>query len=203
MAQRIEAAIEWRKIQGGKETCSIAIDATKVAQFLEVSHAHGDIIGGEYPHHLVPFDGMDKIKVQELLDGKLEEYRKVSIVSEVKVTVISFQDTPSGVLTVEFFQDDHNQTMNQTISLRTWNPQPVLRLSRLEVYFPISLLVEYLVNQLTYGSQSTNYFPQIATIWGLPTQTTMESPGAIKLLHQAETRAYNLAAICLTHISFA
>ena len=73
MAQRIEAAIEWRKIQGGKETCSIAIDATKVAQVLEVSHEHGDIIGGEYPHHLVPFDGMDKIKVQELLDGKLED----------------------------------------------------------------------------------------------------------------------------------
>ena len=44
---------------------------------------------------------MDKIKVQEILDGKLEEYGKVYIASEVKVTVMSFQDTPSGVPTME------------------------------------------------------------------------------------------------------
>ena len=46
-------------------------------------------------------DGMDKIKVQELLDGKLEEYGKVSIASKVTVTVMSFQDTPSGFTTME------------------------------------------------------------------------------------------------------
>ena len=44
---------------------------------------------------------MDKIKVQELLDGKLEEYEKVSLDRKVKVTVMSFQDTPSGVPTME------------------------------------------------------------------------------------------------------
>ena len=75
----MEAAIKWRKMQGVKVTFSFVIDATKVAQLLEVSHTHGDIIGGEYPQHLIQIDGMDKIKVQELLDGKLEEYGKVSI----------------------------------------------------------------------------------------------------------------------------
>ena len=44
---------------------------------------------------------MGKIKVQELLDGKLEEYGKVSIAREVKVAVMSFQDTPGGVTTME------------------------------------------------------------------------------------------------------
>ena len=79
MAQKMEAAIEWRNMQGVKVTFSLDIDATKVAQVLEVSHTHGDIIGGEYPQRLIQIDGMDKIKFQELLYGKLEEYGKVSI----------------------------------------------------------------------------------------------------------------------------
>ena len=66
-----------------------------------MSHAHGATIGREYPRHLIPIDGMDNIKVQELLDSKLEEYGKVSILSKVKVTVMSFQDTPIGLLTME------------------------------------------------------------------------------------------------------
>ena len=45
VAQRMEAAIERRNMQGGKGTFSLDIDATKVAQVLEVSHVHGDIIG--------------------------------------------------------------------------------------------------------------------------------------------------------------
>ena len=68
---------------------------------MEISHAHGAIIGSEYPHNLIPIDGMDQIKVQELFDETLEEYRKVSISIKVKLMVISFQDTPSGVLTME------------------------------------------------------------------------------------------------------
>ena len=49
LAQRMEAAIKRRNMQGDKGTFSIAIVATKVAQVLEMSHAHGSIIGGEYP----------------------------------------------------------------------------------------------------------------------------------------------------------
>ena len=84
----MEAAIEWRKMQGVKVTFSLVIDATKFAQLLEVSHTHVDIIGGEYPQHLIQIDGMDKINVQELLDGNLEEHGKVYISIKVKVTVM-------------------------------------------------------------------------------------------------------------------
>ena len=70
VAQRMEAVIEKRNIQGCEGTCFLAIDATKVAQVLEVSHAYGAIIGEEYPHNLIPIDGMDNIKVQDILDGK-------------------------------------------------------------------------------------------------------------------------------------
>ena len=69
MAQRMEVVIERRNIQGYKGTFSIAIDATKVAQVLEVSHAHGAIIGGEYSQHLIPIYGMDNIKLQEIWVG--------------------------------------------------------------------------------------------------------------------------------------
>ena len=65
-----------------------------------MSHAHVAIIGGEYPQHLITIDVMDNIKVQDILDGKLEEYRKISIDREVRVTTMSFQDTPSGVPTM-------------------------------------------------------------------------------------------------------
>ena len=97
----MEAAIKRRNMLGGKGTFSLAIDATKVAQVLEVSHAHGAINGGEHTQHMIPIDGMDNIKVQELWDGKLEEYGKVSIEREVKVKVMSFQDTPSDFPTME------------------------------------------------------------------------------------------------------
>ena len=68
----MEAATERRNIQGGKGTSSLDIDASKVAQVLEVLHAHGAIIGGKYPQNLIPIYGRDKINVQELLEGKLE-----------------------------------------------------------------------------------------------------------------------------------
>ena len=96
----MEAAIKRRSMQGDKGKFSLSVYVTKVAQVLEVSHAHGAIIVGEYPHHLITIDGMDKIKVQDILDGKLEEYGKISIAREVKVVVMSFQYTPSDVLTM-------------------------------------------------------------------------------------------------------
>ena len=49
LVQRMDVVIEWRNIQGDKGTFSLAIDATKVAQVLEVSHAHGAIIGEYTP----------------------------------------------------------------------------------------------------------------------------------------------------------
>ena len=46
VAQRMEDAIKRRNMQGGKGKFSLDIDATKVAQVLDVSHVHGAIIGG-------------------------------------------------------------------------------------------------------------------------------------------------------------
>ena len=68
----MEATIEQRNMQGGKGKFSLAIDATKVYQVLEVSHLYGAIIYREYPQHLIQIDVMDKIKIQEIFDGKLE-----------------------------------------------------------------------------------------------------------------------------------
>ena len=88
VAQRMESAIERKNMQGVKGTFSLDVYATKFTQVLEVKHAHRDIIGGEQPQHLIPIDGMDKIEVQDLLDGKLEEYGKVSIARKLKVRVM-------------------------------------------------------------------------------------------------------------------
>ena len=76
------------KNAGWQRNIYLDTDTTEVAKVLEVLHVHGAIIDGEYPHQLIPIDGMDKIKVQQLLDGKLEEYGKVSISRNVKVTVM-------------------------------------------------------------------------------------------------------------------
>ena len=66
---------------------------------MKVLFPHGSIIGGEHPQHLIPIDGMIKDKVHDIFDGKSEEHRKISIESRVKVSVMSFQDTPSSVAT--------------------------------------------------------------------------------------------------------
>ena len=47
VAQSMENAIKHRKMQVFKGIFSLSIDATKVAQVLEVSHAHGTIIDVE------------------------------------------------------------------------------------------------------------------------------------------------------------
>ena len=47
VSQRMETSIKRRNMQGDKRTFYLAIEATKVAQVLEFSHAHGAIIGWE------------------------------------------------------------------------------------------------------------------------------------------------------------
>ena len=66
-----------------------------------MSHAHGCIIGGEHPKHFIPIEDMTKEKVEEILDGKSDIHGNISIASEVKVTVMSFQDTPRGIPVME------------------------------------------------------------------------------------------------------
>ena len=66
-----------------------------------MSHAHGCIIGWEHPKHFIPIEDMKKEKVEEILDGKSDIHGNIYIASEVKVTVMSFQDTPRGIPVVE------------------------------------------------------------------------------------------------------
>ena len=74
--QRMEDAIERRKIQGGRGTFYLAIDSTLLMQLMLLKYWRCCMrielsLAGNTPQHLIPIDGMYKIKDQELLDGKL------------------------------------------------------------------------------------------------------------------------------------
>ena len=60
IAERMTEAIERRQKSGLSTVFHLAIDATKNAKVLEVSHAHGKIIGGAHPNHLVDIEGCTK-----------------------------------------------------------------------------------------------------------------------------------------------
>ena len=94
-------AIWRRKKDGLPSSFSLAIDATKNAKVLEVSHAHGKVIGGAHPHHLVDIEGRTKRDVQDILDGKSKAHSKITVASEIKVTAMSFQNSPDGIPTIE------------------------------------------------------------------------------------------------------
>ena len=64
-----------------------AIDGTAVVPLLEYSKAHGCIIGGVYPHHMVELDDQT---------GPLDDCC-IETVKEVKCVVISFQQLPKGL----------------------------------------------------------------------------------------------------------
>ena len=60
---RMEAAINIRKDVFGKQVpFSLAIDATKVPQVLEMSQRYKAVLGGEYPHHLIDIGGKINMK---------------------------------------------------------------------------------------------------------------------------------------------
>ena len=67
---------------------SFAIDATRVPKCLQVSTAHGYILGAAYPDHLIPIPKKEDDIAKILLD---ENKRKAE---EIKVCVISFQNAP-------------------------------------------------------------------------------------------------------------
>jgi len=95
-------AIDCRKPKdGGSPPFHLAMDATKVPQVLEASYGHKAIIGGEYPNHLIDIDGKSKEEVRAILDGKSKEHGKISPVTEVKVCVMTFQNSPPGVSLME------------------------------------------------------------------------------------------------------
>ena len=99
LAKRIDAANERRSKNNGGGTVSfgISIDATKVSKSLEVSSGLQAIIGGEYLKHFIGIKGKSKDQVKNILDGKDDDMCKISLASEIKVALLTFQSSPSGV----------------------------------------------------------------------------------------------------------
>jgi hypothetical protein len=82
---------------------SIAIDATKVPQLLEISTAFKAIMGGAHPHQLISTIDLDSTIIKHILDRetilnqKGDSTIKIDKASEVKVAFMVFQKPPPGV----------------------------------------------------------------------------------------------------------
>jgi hypothetical protein len=76
---------------------SIAIDATKVSQLLEISTAFKAIMGGAHPHHMILTIDLDSPTIKNILDHREYLDEVIDIASEVKVAFMVFQKPPPGV----------------------------------------------------------------------------------------------------------
>jgi hypothetical protein len=73
---------------------SIAIDATKVPQLLDISTTFKAIMGGAHPHHMISTIDLDSSTIKNILDrGEMA----IDKASEVKVAFMVFQKPPPGV----------------------------------------------------------------------------------------------------------
>lgn len=70
---------------------TVAIDATKLAQVIELSAAYKAIMGSVYPNHCISISGKTKEDIESLMKG-------LEMASEVKAAIISFQNCPKGVV---------------------------------------------------------------------------------------------------------
>jgi hypothetical protein len=76
---------------------SIAINATKVSQLLEISTTFKAIMGGVHPHHMISTIDLDLPTIKNILDCREYLDEVIDIASEVKVTFVVFQKPPPGV----------------------------------------------------------------------------------------------------------
>ena len=79
--------------------------------------SHGVVVVGAYPNHYLSINEVKgegiKLFLQECLYGL-----HVQLVSEIKVCIISFQNTPQGMFPY-FSLIDHHQTINESNDLYT------------------------------------------------------------------------------------
>ena len=87
--------------EGTQVSFSLALDATKFPKVLEVSTAHRAIMGGCYPNHKISTVDMTANEIKEVLDQKPGCTIPVEKASEIKVVMMTFQQTPRGVSPVE------------------------------------------------------------------------------------------------------
>ena len=98
ITQRMSDAIARRANNGGSTLAfSLAIDATKTPEVLEVGSGFQAVIGGEYPTHLIDIKEKSKEDVRKILMGTSEEFGNIKTATEVKVAVMSFQRSPKGI----------------------------------------------------------------------------------------------------------
>jgi hypothetical protein len=82
---------------------SIAIDATKVPQLLEISTTFKAIMGGAHPHQMISTIDLDSTTIKHILDRETilnqegDSTIKIDKASKVKVAFMVFQKTPLGV----------------------------------------------------------------------------------------------------------
>ncbi len=93
---------------------SIAIDATKVPQLLEISTAFKAIIGGAHPHHLISTIDLDSTTIKHILDHETifnqahNSTIKIDKDSEVKVAFMVFKSPQQVYLPLSLFLHGHN-----------------------------------------------------------------------------------------------
>ncbi len=79
-----------------KKETSVVNDATKLIENLEVHTGERMIMDGEYPDHLINMDGLSCKEIKSILDGNSDNHMSSRKVTEVKVAVLSPQNTPPG-----------------------------------------------------------------------------------------------------------
>ena len=95
---RIEAGVERRSNNNGSSLAfSMAIDATKVPEVLELSSGYKALVGAAHPKQLIDISGKSKDNVRLILDGKDPEHGTIPLASEIKIAVVTYQGGPVGI----------------------------------------------------------------------------------------------------------
>ncbi len=101
MERRMLNAVKRRMVDGKRISYSVSLDATKSPKVLEVSSAHRAIMGGCYPNHKLSTVDLTADAINAILEQKKGCKVEVSKASEIKVAMMTFQQTPRGVSPVE------------------------------------------------------------------------------------------------------
>lgn len=94
---------------------SVAIDATKAVEAIELSLAFKAICGGAYPNHFITTGALTSEGVKLILDRDKKVSVLVTKANEIKVALVSFQQTPHGMSPVEIIVA-RPQTTNEVSS---------------------------------------------------------------------------------------
>ena len=78
-----------------KVSVSLAVDATKLAQALQVDSSSQTIVGGCFPLHRIDISSLSSDEVKSILNQSSSTY-PLNLASEIKVGVLSFQKQPKN-----------------------------------------------------------------------------------------------------------